>query len=414
MKAAENAIEVEALWKKFHRGEFFDSLRDAIPAVTKGLFGSKDDQSELSRNDFWALQDVSFSVKRGEALGVIGHNGAGKSTLLKILSRILKPNRGGYRISGQMRSLIEIAAGFHEDLTGIENIYLNGAILGMKPKEIKANLDRIIAFSELGDFVSTPVKRYSVGMKARLGFSVAAHMNPDILLIDEVLSVGDAAFRSKCVRHMQHLVDSGVAVIFISHNLDQVKLLCDRTLLLHGGKVRFTGPTEEACHLYHECLRERSTDAFDHERRREEPAYLEGAVILDPETREVVSAVPQNHPCAIEIAYRVQKPEIEVGLGVTLFSATAGGLTSFNTLSEDLELPNTPGEHRVCLNIDQLPLADGTYLISVDLYNTRTNQLIDTHHHQYILCVEGGKQIGRFALQLPHHWTPEPAGVSTP
>ena len=177
-------------------------------------------------------------------LGVIGPNGAGKSTLLKVLSRILRPTRGSYRVQGRLRALIEVAAGFHTDLTGRENIYLNGAILGMRRSEIARRLDQIIDFSGIEAFIDTPVKRYSSGMQARLGFAVAAHMDPDILLVDEVLSVGDVAFRAKCLRHMEQLVRSDVAVIFISHNLEQIRHLCGSALVLDRGEVRYYGDVE--------------------------------------------------------------------------------------------------------------------------------------------------------------------------
>src|SRR5581483_6394239 len=198
------AIEFENVSKKFKRGEKFDSLRDLIPALAKKLrSGKKDSPSELKEREFWALRDVSFQVKKGEALGIIGSNGAGKSTVLKILSGIIRPTNGHYRINVRLSALIEVGAGFHPDLSGRENVFLNGAILGMTPKEISTRFDEIVDFSGLTEFIDTPVKRYSSGMYARLGFSVAIHMKPDVLLVDEVLSVGDMAFQAKCQQKMQ-------------------------------------------------------------------------------------------------------------------------------------------------------------------------------------------------------------------
>ncbi len=186
----DTAIEFNGIWKKFAMGEKFDSLRDLIPSLAKLLF-SRNYRGELQKREFWALKDVSFQVRRGEALGIIGPNGSGKSTALKLLSGILKPDKGSLQLRGRLGALIELGAGFHPDLTGRENIYLNGAILGMKKSEIDKKFDEIVEFSELRDFLDTPVKRYSTGMYARLGFSVAAHVDPDVLLVDEVLSVGD-------------------------------------------------------------------------------------------------------------------------------------------------------------------------------------------------------------------------------
>jgi homopolymeric O-antigen transport system ATP-binding protein len=209
------ALEFDGIWKKFRKGEKFDSLRDLIPATVKTLF-STNHHGELKTREFWALKDVSFKIKRGEAVGIIGHNGSGKSTTLKLLSGILSPTKGDIKVNGRISALIEVAAGFHQDLTGRENIYLNDTILGMKKTEIERKFDQIVDFSGLEDFIDTPVKRYSSGMYARLGFSVAAHVDPDILLVDEVLSVGDMSFQQRCMEKMQEKIRSDVAVIFVS------------------------------------------------------------------------------------------------------------------------------------------------------------------------------------------------------
>lgn len=230
------ALEFNHVWKKFKRGEKYGSLRDFIPAMTKKLFG-RNNRGELLEKEFWALKDVSFEVKRGEALGIIGPNGAGKSTILKILSGILRPNKGQMKVNGRLSALIEVSAGFHPDLTGRENIYLNGSILGMKKNEIEKKFDEIVEFSGISEFIDTPVKRYSSGMNARLGFSVAAHINPDILLVDEVLSVGDLQFQQKCIDKMLSLKKGGMPIIFVSHNLQAVQMLCNKGILLRIGQI---------------------------------------------------------------------------------------------------------------------------------------------------------------------------------
>lgn len=240
---------MDCVYKMFRKGEVFNSLRDLIPALTGRMF-NRQDLSSTDQREFWALEDLSFEVKRGEAFGIIGHNGAGKSTALKILSRIMKPTRGGIQVNGRLSALIEVTAGFHQDFTGRENIFLHGAILGMSKREIRSKLDQIVAFSGLEEFIDTPVKRYSSGMYARLGFSVAAHVNPDVLIVDEVLSVGDYVFQRKCVERMRDVIRSGAAVVFVSHNLKNITEFCDSCLLLERGKAVKTGPAQDVISTY--------------------------------------------------------------------------------------------------------------------------------------------------------------------
>jgi lipopolysaccharide transport system ATP-binding protein len=245
---SEPAVVFEGVWKKFRRGERHDSLRDLIPSLAKRAFGrAKTD--DLAATEFWAVEDVSFEVGPGEALGIIGPNGAGKSTTLKLLTRILRPNRGACHVRGRVGALIEVAAGFHPDLTGRENIYLQGAIMGMKRVEVVRKLDEIVEFAGVAEFIDTQVKRYSSGMNARLGFAIAAHLDPDVLIIDEVLSVGDMAFQQRCVERMFAFKRQGVSIVFVSHNLQAVADLCDLTLLLKRSN-QFLGPAAEGIGRY--------------------------------------------------------------------------------------------------------------------------------------------------------------------
>jgi ABC-type polysaccharide/polyol phosphate transport system ATPase subunit len=243
------AIVMEHVYKKFRKGEIYNSLRDLVPALTGKMFRQQE-LNESDKREFWALQDLSFDVKAGECFGVIGHNGAGKSTALKILSRIMKPTKGRMTVNGRLSALIEVSAGFHQDLTGRENIFLNGTILGMSKREIQSKLDQIIDFSGIGDFIDTPVKRYSSGMFARLGFAVAAHVDPDVLIVDEVLSVGDSAFQQKCIERMREVLRGGAAVLFVSHNLKVVAEFCDRCLLLEKGRTVKLGKPQEVISAY--------------------------------------------------------------------------------------------------------------------------------------------------------------------
>jgi lipopolysaccharide transport system ATP-binding protein len=204
----------------------------------------------LREKEFWAVKDVSFQLKYGEAIGIIGPNGAGKTTILKLLSGILLPTKGTYKVNGRISALIEVGAGFHPDLTGKENIFLNGAILGMTREQINKKYEAIVEFSELAEFIDTPVKRYSSGMYARLGFSVAAHVDPQILLIDEVLSVGDISFQQKCLNKMQEIIINGTTIIFISHNIPAVIKLCPKTILLDRGSIHQFGKRKMCRHYY--------------------------------------------------------------------------------------------------------------------------------------------------------------------
>ena len=250
MPRADARITFEGVWKKFRYGEVHDRLRDAIPAIVRHLAGRAPPDDGLWSGEFWALRDVSFVVEPGEALGLIGPNGAGKSTALKVLTRILRPTRGRSAAVGRVGALIDVAAGFHPDLTGRENIFLQGAIMGMPRREIERTFDRIVDFSGIPLFIDTPVKRYSSGMHARLGFAIAAHLDPDVLIVDEVLSVGDASFQRKAFARVEELVRSGIPVVVVSHQLDAIASLCTHALLLDRGAVRVRGTPQECISAY--------------------------------------------------------------------------------------------------------------------------------------------------------------------
>jgi homopolymeric O-antigen transport system ATP-binding protein len=247
---SEPAVVFDKVWKKFRRGERHDSIRDAIVAIAGAPFRSRRRADSLNEEEFWALRDVSFEVRPGEAIGIIGPNGAGKSTALKLLTRILRPTMGKCHLRGRVGALIEISAGFHPDLTGRENLYLQGAILGMTRPEIARKMDAMIDFAGIRPFIDTPVKRYSSGMNARLGFAIAAHIDPDVLLIDEVLAVGDFVFQQKCFERLAEFRRSGAAIVFVSHNMQAIVSLCDRALLLRPGRSAVLASVGEAAALY--------------------------------------------------------------------------------------------------------------------------------------------------------------------
>jgi len=253
-------VVFDSVWKKFRRGERHDSLRDLIPAAFRRLLKpSRQEEKELREREFCSIKDVSFEVLPGEALGIIGPNGAGKSTTLKLLTRILKPTIGECRVTGRVGALIEVASGFHPDLTGRENVFLQGAIMGMSQVDIRSRFDEIVAFSGVEAFIDTPIKRYSSGMQARLGFSIAAHMDPDVLFVDEVLSVGDVSFQARCLEKMHQHVRRGTTLVFVSHNLQAVANLCKRCLVIGGGQKLHDGATEQGLTTYLEAGQTQST-----------------------------------------------------------------------------------------------------------------------------------------------------------
>lgn len=358
-----HGIVVSDVWKKFHKGEVHDSLRDLIPALGRKLVGRATKRSELGEGDFWALRELSLEVKAGEALGIIGPNGAGKSTTLKILSGIMRPDRGSVVVRGRLRALIEVAAGFHPDLTGRENIFLNGAILGMPADEVAKKLDRIVDFSGIESFLETPVKRYSSGMMARLGFSVAAHMDPEVLLVDEILSVGDLAFQKKCYGYMESLADRGVAVIFISHNMASITRLCPRTLVLDGGAVRFMGDTNAAQAAYFSLLEERTRDT------QATGPSLELVEVRDDAGREK-RVFRSGDTCRIRAVVRANLPYPEFSLGLSL--ARPSGEEVFHTTARRLHeatIEAAEGDHVELVADLAVNLAGGAYTLYVQCHD---------------------------------------------
>jgi len=247
---ANASVEFNGVWKKFQRGELHDSLRDLLPAIARGLTRRRPPVSELKRDEFWAVRNVSFEVSPGETLGIIGPNGAGKSTILKLLTKILRPTLGDTYVPGRVGALIEVAAGFHPDLTGRENVYLQGAIMGMRQTEIAEKFDQIVEFAGLPQFIDTQVKRYSSGMNARLGFAIAAHLDPDVLIVDEVLAVGDYGFQKKAFGRIAEMALRSIPVVIVSHQLDRIAALCTKAILLDEGRVIKEGAPADCIATY--------------------------------------------------------------------------------------------------------------------------------------------------------------------
>lgn len=328
------AIGLQRVYKRFRRGSRHDSLRDWVAAALT----PKSSKRQAHPDDFWAVHDISFEVQPGEAFGIIGPNGAGKSTLLKLLAGILRPSQGAIEIRGRVSALIELGAGFHGDLTGRENIYLNASILGMTRAEARGKFDEIVEFAGIGSFLDTPVKRYSSGMHARLGFAIAAHVNPQILLVDEVLSVGDRVFRAKCMEKMRDFLRQGVAVVFVSHDLGAVARFCDRALVVERGGEVFCGPVAKAVATYYDACSE-SLNSF----------VADGTPLVDVKrfcvrdsgNEEASSCVPGARlRVELDIVFNVEMPAPSFGLSIV---RTEDHLGVFETSSTRLGYESPPG-----------------------------------------------------------------------
>jgi lipopolysaccharide transport system ATP-binding protein len=371
------AIEVSGLGKRYVLGEReqYQALRDVLsnaPRRLAGRLSRANDASTRARPHMWALRDVDFTVQPGEVLGIIGHNGAGKSTLLKILSRITRPTEGRAVMRGRVGSLLEVGSGFHPELTGAENILLNGAILGMSRKQIEARFDEIVAFSGVERFLQTPVKRYSTGMYMRLAFAVAAHLEPEILVIDEVLAVGDAEFQRKCLGRMNEMSRGhGRTVLFVSHNLDAVRQLCHRSIWLDNGEVRLDGPTAEVVSRYLEH-HVTTTSAGAWIDLREAHRSGTGEVRFECARFDAPSdpeATPRSGaPITVEFFVRCERPVAVGSLAVRVSLPGGPVLVSADPVIEsDMALELEQGEHRLRVDIESLDLVPGSYTIGLRL-----------------------------------------------
>jgi ABC-type polysaccharide/polyol phosphate transport system ATPase subunit len=339
------------------------------------------------REDFWALKDVSFDVHRAEALGIIGHNGAGKSTILKLLSRITTPTDGEIMINGRLSALIEVGSGFHPELTGRENIYLNGSILGMRRREITKKLESIVEFAELRQFIDTPVKRYSSGMYVRLGFSIAAHLDPDILLLDEVLAVGDASFQRKCIQRITELKKNGTTIVFISHDLRAVQQLCDRVILLKKGQIEADGNPAETITYYQSLSAQLSGQATGGLGQKPTGEAVITALTFYDENENECLSFETGKPMKAVLNYRVDKPLSDVIFEVQFYSQE-GRLCSFfssETIGRTIDVE--PGEGSISFDCSSVGLGPGVYFIDTGIRNRLAPYGIDIDWRRRCLAV---------------------------
>jgi lipopolysaccharide transport system ATP-binding protein len=373
--SSKTAIIAQGLSKRYWIGgreAQHDTLTSAVRAWARKPLANfsrirrlADTSADNERDVLWAVRDVSFEMKHGEAIGIIGRNGMGKSTLLKLLSRITEPTRGTAYIYGRVASLLEVGTGFHPDLTGRENVYLNGTVLGMRKAEIDQRFEEIVEFAGVARFIDTPIKRYSSGMQVRLAFSVAAHLEPEILIIDEVLAVGDLAFQKKCLGKMENVAHEGRTILFVSHNMQMVDALCPRSIMLQNGEVVADGPTKDVVTLYHESLREvkvELTVALDnHAYRRGSGAVRFSGITVRDSAGSERHRFHTGEPVRFDIAYEVLEDVADLHLDMLFRSGTT---REFLTVAEHALSTRglRRGEKGTCtVVIPELHLRSGTY-----------------------------------------------------
>jgi lipopolysaccharide transport system ATP-binding protein len=372
-------IEIDSLCKRYRIGRslYEVSLREQLVEFAKRPFFSRRKED----NAIWALQDLSLRVEEGEVVGIIGRNGAGKSTLLKILSKITYPTSGSVNVRGRVASLLEVGTGFHDELTGRENIYLNGSILGMKKRETDRHFDAIVAFSGVGQFIDTPIKRYSSGMRLRLGFAVAAHLEPDVLIVDEVLAVGDAGFQKKCIEAMEGLHTRGRTVLFVSHNLAAVENLCSRGIWIDGGRIRMDGQAKDVIEAYMASFTDASSGGM--ELVGGESRVGNG----DIRYTRIEYLSPDGTPCAMtrsgdglvmRFHYHATKTVRYPSFGFRLFTAMGTLITETSNVLHGSDISQVEaGDGFIDVEFDSLNLLPGQYHLSLWITDLEGKQIYD-------------------------------------
>lgn len=362
-------IRFEHVYKRYNLGLGKVGLRGTVAKTLRRAVLRKDPDAE--RKTLWALKDVSFEVEKGKALGLIGPNGAGKTTALKILAKITHPTSGLVELKGRVSALIELGAGFHPDLTGRENIFLNGAILGLTQKEIARKFDRIVDFSGLERFIETPVKRYSSGMYVRLAFSVAAHVEPDVLLVDEVLAVGDAQFRQKCAQRIDALQKQGTTIVFVAHNLFLVKSVCDEAIFMTNGIIRERGDVVEAIKAYESWIHQNQTLALEHQDEVLDPSMAVPVVLnrIDvlPADGSNQGTFSYQDAAEIRVHYTAAQPVDDPILVLRINRADGVTCAMIRTSDYGYALDRLEGEGVVSVGVDPLQLSGGAYSIEAKL-----------------------------------------------
>ena len=377
-------IQFHNVSKRYRLGMTRTSLPATIYDLGKSVF-QRSNGNPHEKKDLWALKDISFDLGRGESLALVGPNGAGKTTILKLLANITTPTSGDIKVNGQLSALIELGAGFHPDLSGRENIFLNGTILGIKPSEIKRKFDEIVAFSELEKFIDTPLKRYSSGMSVRLGFAVASSIEPEVLLVDEVLAVGDASFRQKCMNRIQQLLTQGTSIVFVSHNLWLVQAVCEKALYIESGQVQYYGLTGDAIELYDRTLNERRSIALENEKERQagtgeiEVTEIEITVL----GKDPAEEIRNNDSVQIRVQYIAYKKFDNVNFVVRILRSDGLTCCAMRTSLDHYELSIKKGNGAVLVTLDPIQLYGGSYYVQVVIRDRFDANSITTHSSEW-------------------------------
>jgi lipopolysaccharide transport system ATP-binding protein len=394
-------VRAEQVGKRYSLGELRGGYKLLSETISERV--RQGGRLRREREEFWALRDVGFEVEQGETFGIVGHNGAGKSTLLKILSRVTPPTTGSVELRGRVGALLEVGTGFHPELTGRDNVFLNGAILGMTRQEIARKFDEIVAFAEVERFIDTPVKRYSSGMQLRLAFAVAAHLEPEILIIDEVLSVGDLAFQEKCLGRMEAVSGEGRTVLFVSHNLTAVSNLCDRSMLLQSGSKVTEGPTAEVIEAYvRSVVRETGTALTDRTDRHGNGRLRFTEIAFETAGRTVDSPATGED---FEIVLRYEtvdgKPARNVSFAVQVLTLLGDVIVHFYTRTAGVQITEAPGIGEVRCVVPRCPLPPGQYMVT--LWADQGGDPVDWIQRACELTVREGDFYRSGQTQLPSH-----------
>ena len=386
---------------RLRRGWHFSSFREAIGRLRRRL--SHGDGT--SPDYFWALRDASFQITRGESVGLIGSNGAGKSTTLKILSRVTVPTQGRFTAVGKVGALIEVGAGFHFDLTGRENVFLNGAIMGMSRSEVESKFDSIVSFAEVERFIDTPIKYYSSGMSVRLGFAVAAHIDPDILLVDEVLAVGDAAFQAKCLNKLAELREQAKTIVLVSHNMTNIVQHCDRVIWMDRGAVRAEGPPEAIVEQYLQAVQPQSATSVP-TLDVNAPIRI-GAVVVRNHRDEAGEPLVYGARATVDVEYEISAPVTDPVIGVTFENVNGSALGGLTSRLAGLKLDVNQPRGLARLVLDPVIFTRGTYKLTVSVLDDRIQRFYDFRSHATAFTVDGPSLATREVsghVVYPHRW----------